>query len=125
MLKYLIFFFKGAYKIPFYYPKILIYYKNKDKYSIEKRFIFAKKLVSILVNSLGINYKIEGIEKLNNINGVMIAPNHQSFLDAITLIHLSEKPLLFLSKIETLKYPFVGKITALLDSIFLKRIDYR
>lgn len=125
MLKYLVYFFRGAYKIPFYYPRIVRYSINKDKYPLEKRYAFVKKLANIVVKALGIKYKVEGLEHLKAFKGGMVTCNHQSFLDAVSMIYLFDNPIYFLSKKESRKYPLAGRVIYFLDALFLDREDLR
>lgn len=125
MFKYLKIFFRGGYKIPFYYPKISNYNKNKDKYPIEERYAFARKLCLLVMKALNIEYNITNLDYLTSAEGIMLAPNHQSLLDSVTLICLSEKPILFLYKKEIKKIPFVGKTTNFIDCHSIDREDLK
>lgn len=51
--------------------------------------------------------------------------NHQSNFDPLLLIDLMETPTTFVSKIETLKFPFVGRVATFLDVLFMDREDLR
>lgn len=125
MFKYLKIFFKGGYKIFFYYPKIVKYSRNKDKYPIEERYAFARKLCLIFIKAMDIDYNVINPEYLNIDEGVMIVPNHQSFLDSISFISISEKPILFLYKKEVEKFLFAGRITKFIDSLGIDRSDLK
>lgn len=121
MFKYIGVFFRGIYKIIFYYPKLVKYSRNTDKYTIEERYAFVRKLATIVVKATRMDLSIEGIERLKNINGTLITPNHQSIIDPVILIYLSEKPLIFVSKIEVGSYPIVGRALRVIDSHLLDR----
>ena len=125
MFKYIKFFFKGGYKILFLYPKIYKYAKNKDKYPIEERYAFARKLVKIFFKSFDIEVNVEGFDKIDMNEASLFVGNHQGVMDALTMIYLFEKPTCFVSKKESMKYPFVGKVDYFIDAIFLDRDNIR
>ena len=125
MFKYVKAFFKGLYKILLAYPKICRYAKNKDKYPIEERYAYARKLIKIIIKAFDVEIKTEGFDKLNKDETYMIVGNHQGFIDALTLVCIFEKPMVFVSKIESKKYPFVGKVNQFIDAIFIDRDNIR
>lgn len=125
MLKFVKAFFKGLYKILLSYPKIRKYQKHKDKYSREERYSFLRKLVNILFKSFNVKVNAKGLEKIDTNGTYFIVCNHQSMADALTLIHLFEKPMSAVSKIEALKYPIIGRACDMVDIIFIDRDNIR
>lgn len=125
MFKYIKAVFKGAYKILFAYPKIRKYAKNKDKYPIEERYAFARKLVKIALKCLDVEVKIEGMEKIDKKEPCLYVGNHQSFMDSLAIIYFFEDPICFVTKKETRDYPFAGKVCHFIDCIFLDRENLR
>ena len=125
MFKYVKAFFRGAYKILFAYPKIRKYAKNKDKYPLEERYAYVRKLVKIIFKSLKVEVKAEGIEIVNPEETYLFVSNHQGVMDALTMIYLFEKPMTFVSKKEAMDYPIVGKICYIIDAIFIDRENIR
>ena len=125
MFKYVKAFFKGLYKILLAYPKIRRYAKNKDKYPIEVRYAFARKLIKILIKSFDVDVKVEGLEKIDDNDNYMFVCNHQGFMDALIFVYLFEKPISFVSKVEARKYPIVGKVIYFIDAIFIDRDNIR
>lgn len=125
MFKFIKAFFRGLYKILLAYPKIRKYAKNKDKYPIEERYAFARKLINILMKSFEVKLNVEGLEKLDMSDAFMIVCNHQGVMDALTMVYLFDKPLACVSKIEARKYPIVGKVVYFIDSIFIDRENVR
>ena len=125
MFKYIKAFFKGLYKIVLAYPKIRKYAKNKDKYPIEERYAYARKLIKILVEAFDVEVNTEGLEKLDNNDTYLFVCNHQGFMDSLIFVYLFEKPLSFVAKIESRKYPIVGKVIYFIDTIFIDRDNIR
>ena len=121
MFKYLKAIFRGAYKILFAYPKIRRYAKHKDKYPLEERYAYARKLIKLVFYVLDAEIVIEGKEKINEAEACLYVGNHQSFMDSLAMIYLFEKPMCFVAKIETKKFPFVGKVCEFIEGIFFDR----
>ncbi len=125
MFKYIKVIFRGAYKILFAYPKIRKYAKNRDKYSLEERYAYARKLINIVMKAFRVEIKTEGFEKINNDETYLFVGNHQGFMDALVMIYLFDKPFCFVSKKEAREYPFVGKIIYFIEGIFFDRENLR
>lgn len=125
MFKYVKAVFRGAYKLLFAYPKICKYARNKDKYSLEERYSYARKLVKIIFKALNIKVETFNLEKLNNEDNLVFVCNHQGFMDALTMIYVFEKPIIFVTKKEARDYPIAGKIIYFLDAIFMDRENIR
>lgn len=125
MFKYFKAIFRGGLKILFAYPKIRRYAKHKDKYPIEERYAYARKLVKIAFHALDVKFDFYDIEKLPKDEPLMFVCNHQCFMDALTMIYFSEKPIVFVTKKEARKYPFAGKVIYFLDGIFMDRENIR
>ena len=110
MFKYLKVIFRGAYKILFAYPKIRKYARNKDKYPLEERYAYARKLIKIVFKAFNLDMSVEGLDKLRKNEPCLIVSNHQSFMDALAMIYIFEEPICFVIKKEARKYPFAGKV---------------
>ena len=125
MFKYIRAFFAGAYKILFALPKLNKYYKNKDKYPFEERYAFVRKLIIIVFKSFKVKVNCDGFDKLDSNKTYYFVSNHQAVMDALTMIYLMEKPMTFVCKKETIKYPLVGKACYVIDAFFYDRDDMR
>lgn len=125
MFKYIKFFFRGGYKIILSYPKIRRYFKNKDKYSFEERYAFARKLIVCFIKAFNVKINASGFEKIDLNKTYLFVSNHQAVMDALSLIYLLDKPMTFVCKIEVKKYPFVGKVCDMIDVIFIDRNNIR
>lgn len=125
MFKYIKAFFKGLYKVIFNYPKICKYAKNKEKYTLEERYAYARKLIKIIFKAFDVKVKVNGLDKIDENDACLYVCNHQGVVDALTMVYLFEKPTCFVSKKEALKYPFVGKVQTFIDSIFIDRENVR
>lgn len=125
MFKYLKAVFRGAYKILFAYPKIRRYAKYKDRYSLQERYDYAKKLIRIAFKALDTEVVVEGLEKLNKDENYLFVSNHQSFMDALAIVTLFNDPMSFVVKVEAKKYPFAGKVCDFIEAIFVDRDNLR
>lgn len=125
MFKYIKAFFKGGYRILFAYPKINRYAKHKDKYSLEERYNYIRKLINIVFKSLGVTINVEGLDKLDNLKNYLFVSNHQSFMDALAMIYVFDNPTIFVAKKESKDYPIAGKVIDAIDAIFFDRENIR
>ena len=107
-----------------YFIWIRRYYKKRDQIPLEERYRRVRKLVKRVIFSMGIkDYELEGAEFVVPKEPTLYLCNHQSAIDPLCLICLSEKPISFIAKKETRDYPFAGKVIAILDGLFLDRDD--
>jgi len=112
----------GAIRILGYTPKLNKYIKNKENTTLEERYAHVRiRIDDVLHNILRINLQVEGLDKLDEGETYLFTPNHQGFIDPLCLINIFKEPLIMVSKKESLKMPFVGKITRIIDAIFLDR----
>ncbi len=70
---------------------------------------------------LGIKVKIAGEKELLKKRGVLFICNHLSYIDGIVINSLS--PLVFIGKTEMRKWPFLGTLILLSNTIFVNRIN--
>ena len=125
MFKYLVLILKLGLFILFNYPKILRYSRKKDKYPLSVRYEYGRKLIKRIDKALKVDFHICGKENMIDEGNVVFLGNHQSNFDPLLLIDLFETPTTFVSKIETLKFPFVGRVATFLDVLFMDRNDLR
>lgn len=98
------------------------YAKDPRKYPVEKRYNAVRRLVLYFLKLIRVKIDKEDMSIFNKMEGKFaVISNHQSDLDPLFLIALSEKPLTFVSKKEASKFPFAGKIIKVLDGIFIDR----
>lgn len=108
-----------------YLSWIIRYSRHPEKYSIEVRYNRVRKLVLKLLKRLNVVIHAENEYLINDGKVKMFTPNHQSLLDPLFLIALSEKPITFVAKIEVKKQPFVGRVMRILDGELVDRSDLR
>lgn len=126
MLKYLRLGFLGGGKLILCSHWMSKFASHPERYPlVEERYPKVRGLVQFACRVTKTKYIIKGEENLLNDTNVVYAPNHQSNMDPLSLVALSEAPLTFVSKKEALKFPFVGKIVKSLDGVFIDRTDIR
>lgn len=130
MLKYLRLVFTAGIRVLWdYLFYINRYARHPEKYPLEKRYKKIHDLVVYVVDHMRPDFKVKGheyIEQLEKENKVFLAvANHQSNMDPIVMLYFCEKPISFVAKKETLKFPIVGKVIKSLDGFFLDRDDLR
>jgi len=126
MLKYLRLGFVGGGRLILCTPWMSRFASHPERYPlVEERYPKVRGLVQFACRITKTKYIVRGEENLLNDTNVVYAPNHQSNMDPLSLIALSETPLTFVSKTEALKFPFVGNIVKALDGVFIDRSDIR
>ena len=127
MLKYLRAILICGFRIIFdYFAWMIKYSRHPERYPLEERYKKVRSLLLFIAKALRVDFKVEGLEKyLNNDKSVLIVSNHLSNFDPLALVCISEKPLSFVAKIETKKFPFIGRIIKAIDGVFLDRNDIR
>lgn len=107
------------------YPLILANALRKEQLSYVRRYRDSRRIVTHVNRALHIRLVLDGAEKLPAEPSFMLAPNHQSFLDALCLIEALPQPMAFIAKKESKHYPMVGRIITALDSLYLDRRKLR
>lgn len=103
----------------FYFKK---YARHPEKYPREERYNRLRKLTLAIFKCFRVKLIVEGKEYLENNNEkVLYVSNHLSEADPLVLIALSEKPISFVAKKESLKMPFVGTTVKILEGIPIDR----
>jgi 1-acyl-sn-glycerol-3-phosphate acyltransferase len=109
-----------------YFAWMLKYSRHPERYPFEVRYAAARKLVIKTIKHFRLNLQVEGLENLNNQKGAaLVVANHQSMMDALLLVAISERPLTFISKKEVKRYPFVGRVMRAVEGSLLDRSDLR
>lgn len=123
ILRYIKTIFVAGPKIIYYHFKYMVKFaKNPSKYPLEYRFGKVQILVRYVLDLMHVDYNFKGMDKFYNLKGnALIVSNHLSDADPMILIANSKKPVTFISKIETFKFPFAGKIAKALEVFPLDR----
>ena len=97
------------------------YIKHPEKYPLEVRWARIQKLIRKVLKAFRVDITIEGKENLPTEGRYLAISNHLSTFDALTYIAISDKPVTFAAKEETLEMPFVGKVFKALNGVALDR----
>ena len=125
MLKYLRMGMCGAPTIVRRYPKVKRFIKDSEKYNVMYRYKYVKSFMYRLnETSFHQVFYIDGQEDLPK-GQVLFVCNHTSNLDPIDFYMVSDRPVGFLAKKETLKMPFVRSVCKATYGTFLDRSDLR
>lgn len=127
MIKWLIIILVAVPRI-IYSELILLYMnKHKDKYSLNKRYEIVRKTAILVAKLTRRKYRIinENIITNKHENGRIYVSNHFNVFEAVALIELSKTPLIFISKKEVLKVPFLKTHAIAIDTLFIDRKDVR
>lgn len=117
-------------------PRLLVYahklkkmVKHKERYSYEERYAYVRFVARVILSYLRPDYMIEGEEYFKEVTSreekILIINNHESLMDALVLLALSEKPFSFIIKKEALKMPLVPWAVKAVDGIFIDREDLK
>ena len=101
------------------------YGNHQDKYSFKKRYGRVHNFLAKCVREFKCEYIITGTENIPTDTNVIFTPNHQSNTDPISIVALSEKPLIFLAKKEIGNFPFVKNVVKAVSGIFIDRGNLR
>lgn len=122
MLKYIGFIFRVLpLAIWNYFSWILYYSHHKNKIDFETRYNRVRKFIIKVLKRLHVCIDATGKEYLLEHQVLMMTPNHQSFIDPLVLIAISEKPVSFIAKKEVERMPIVGRVFKIIDGEFLDR----
>ena len=124
-MKYLGFVFRAIPKIIARYPRVNRNYHQGKKLSFTKRYNDARELIDVVDKALHMEFIVTGEYPLPVTPSFLLTPNHQSFLDSLTMINIMNQPCSFVAKKEAKKYPIVGKVLSSIDGYFMDRDDLR
>ncbi|MGI6714409.1 MAG: lysophospholipid acyltransferase family protein [Bacilli bacterium] len=122
MFKYLCVILKvGYYIIWCYFSFMRKYAKHPEKYPLNERWRRYQKLVRKILWAFNVRLEVKNLHLIQTRAPQFIVGNHLSMMDPLILIAISQKPLVFVAKKETAKFPFIGKALMGLDGLFLER----
>ena len=129
MLKYLRVIFFEFFPLTWaYFTWILRYSRHPEKYPIDVRFAKVQKLIRHILKLFHVHYEsinVEYIQRKDDEKPRLIVANHLSNADPLVFIALMDKPVSFVAKKETEKFPVVGRIIKILDGVFMDRNDLK
>ena len=111
------------------YSTIVLFHmnKHKDKYDLSRRYKIVRntaKCISVMTRCR-MNVLNKEVISSEHSNGRIYVSNHLNVFDAVSFLCLSDKPLIFISKKENLKVPFLLTHAIALDTLFIDRDDLR
>ena len=99
--------------------------KHPERYTLEQRYTYAQKIVRKLLKKLKVSIEVSGLEHIEGNEKTLVVPNHRSLLDCLVLVAVCDKPLSFVAKDEAKDIVVIGKLTRLLDTLYLQRNNLR
>jgi 1-acyl-sn-glycerol-3-phosphate acyltransferase len=96
-----------------YYPVIWVFLLSPKtyRYALISRTVFAR----MYLRFAGVKWRVEGAENIPANKKIILAANHDSYLDIPILMMLSKDPVFFVAKAELLKIPLFGKFFKTVD----------
>lgn len=101
-------------------PMMRKMYKHPEKYSEEKRYAYAQKMIRYVKNSGHITTEVYGLENLPEEGGYVMFPNHQGKYDVLGIIYAHRKPCTFVMD-RAKSYGFL--VREMVDLIGAKRLQ--
>ena len=112
-----------------YFTCLLPYSFHPEKRSLELRFRKVQHIIRKVLKAFNINYHAYDLEEFyknrNNDENYLFVCNHISDLDPLIFIALSPRPITFVAKIESKKFPLVGRAVKILSGEFMDRDDLK
>ena len=115
----------GPYLLWCFFTWIIRYSNHPEKKPLEYRYKKVRKLVSFIIKHCKVEPKIENRPDFSTMEPTLFVVNHVNTLDALMFVTISQKPIVFIAKVEAMKLPFVGRILKCMDALFLDRDDPR
>lgn len=129
MIKYLRLIFLAIPRLIINYLKLKKVSRHLDRYTLEERYALAHKTAKDLLKHFRVDWHIEGKELFDEAmkgqKKVLIVNNHESLLDAVLLLSLSEEPFSFILKKEAQKMLLVPTAVKVLDGLYIDREDLK
>lgn len=120
MIRMLTVIFINSIRLIYLLPLMRKMAKHPEKYTEERCYKFARRLVSTIKATGGICTKAFGLENLPKEGGYMMYPNHQGKYDVYGIVGAHEKPCTCVIDNAKSHYPFV---TELVEMLHAKRLD--
>lgn len=109
-----------------YFAWMIKYARHPQRYPLEKRYNRIRKLVLFTFRHFRIQIISENEKYFTEAKTPFVLyANHYSDLDPLLLVALSKRPITFVAKKETLKFPFIGKVVKILEGVTIDRANLR
>lgn len=127
-------YFKVVVKVVFpvlfaYFSWMIKYSRHPEKYDLKLRFFKVQKIIRRILKAFNVSIRDFDLSEFNNVkegdNNRFIICNHLSDADPLILIAYAKRPITFVAKKETMKFPFVGRIIKILNGEFIDREDLK
>lgn len=124
MVRILLIIFRSLFNLSFWLIRIN-QLCNIQKYDVETRYGFLRKIVPIIVKRGRIKIYATGLENLPKENGYIMFPNHQGLFDALAFIQTHERPLVTVMKKEVKNLIVIRRVITMLQAEIIDREDIR
>lgn len=127
-------YFKVVVKVIFpvlfaYFSWMIKYSRHPEKYDLKLRFSKVQKIIRRILKAFNVSIRDIDLAEFNNVKegdkNRFIICNHLSDADPLILIAYAKRPITFVAKKETMKFPFVGRIIKILNGEFIDREDLK
>ncbi len=112
-------------RAPFAYITVRKYKKHPEKYSLEERVEWVRKLIKKETKQANVQLDIVGKEILPQTGGYLLTPNHQGLFDIFALFNGIDRPFKIVYKQELHKYILVGDVLDFMEYPGIDRQNLR
>ncbi len=125
MLRFYFVIIINIFAICYYIPRMRYCVRHKDRYSLEKRFSIAKRIVKIITITGNIRIRSFGTENLPDEGGYVMYGNHQGRFDALAVIQSHDKPFSVVMDLVRSHLPIATEVVDMMDGKRLERNNLR
>ncbi len=127
-------YFKVVIKVIFpliwaYFTCLLPYSINPTKRILELRFHKVQKIILKILKAFNVELHAEDLDEFyknrNDNENYLFVCNHISDMDPLIFIALAKRPITFVAKIESKKFPLIGRAVKILEGEFMDRDDLK
>lgn len=127
-------YFKVVIKVLFpiiwaYFSWMIRYSNHPEKYPFDKRWAKVQKIVRKVIKAFNVQLNQNDIDKfyenMDKSKNHLFVCNHISDIDPLIFIAVAKRPITFVAKIESEKYPLVGRVIKIIDGKFMDRDDLK
>lgn len=111
-----------------YFAWIIKFSRHPEKYDIKLRFYKIQKLIRKILRAFNVSISeidLNGFNSYNSLKNRFIVANHLSDADPLIFLAYSKRPITFVAKKETAKFPLVGRVIKILEGEFIDRNDLK
>lgn len=125
MLRLVFIVIRFIFEIPFLLVQIKKYKNHPEKYSLEERIGWTRKLLRKATKRARVDLQISGVENVPQEGGYLITPNHQGLFDILALFNALDVPFKIVYKEELRKVGLAADVLDFMEYHAIERQNLR